>query len=124
MLSLLLDEQISPVVAAQIRARRPACRAESVYGWRDGALTGAPDDAVLRAAAREGLTLVTYDQRTIQPLLREWGSAGTSHAGVVFVDERTVAPQNFGGLISALVQLWDRDHATDWRDRIVFLPTP
>jgi hypothetical protein len=123
MLSLLVDEQISDVVAAQIRVRRPACRAESVHKWRQGALAGADDDSLLRAAAQDGLTLVTYDQRTIQPLLHEWGSSGISHAGGIFVDDRTIAPQDFGRLINALVQLWDRERDADWRDRIVFLPS-
>lgn len=121
MLSLLLDEHISPVVAAQIMARRPGCRAESVCRWRQGGLTSAPDASVLRAAAEDGLTLVTYDQKTIPPLLVEWGNDGTSHAGIIFVDDRTIAPADFGRLINALVARWERERDSDWRNRIVFL---
>ena len=121
MLSLLLDEQISPVVAAQIMERCPGSRARSVYHYRQGAMTSAPDASVLRAAAEDELALVTYDQKTIPPLLVEWGNAGISHAGIIFVDERTIASADFGGLVNALVHLWDREHATDWRNRTVFL---
>jgi hypothetical protein len=121
MLALLLDEQISPVVAEQIPSRRPDICAVSIHHWRDGALTGAVDAALLQAAADDGLTLVTYDLKTIPPLLVEWGAAGRSHAGVVLVDDRTIAPSGFGRLMRALVFLWERQRGRDWRNRIVFL---
>jgi hypothetical protein len=38
------------------------------------------------AAARAGLTLVTYDQRTIPPLLVSLAEQGLSHGGVIFVN--------------------------------------
>jgi hypothetical protein len=93
----------------------------SIYRWREGTLTGQDDELVLRAAAEDGLTLVTYDLKTVPPLLAEWGAAGIAHQGVVFVDDRTIRSSNFGDLIRALVHLWDREHDRDWQDRIVFL---
>ncbi len=124
MLALLLDEQISPVVAEQIAANHPRVPVQSIYRWREGALTAQDDELVLRAAAADGLTLVTYDLKTIPPVLAEWGAAGMSHAGIVFVDDRTIRSSDFGGLIRALVHLWARDHPHDWQDRIVFLEAP
>jgi hypothetical protein len=124
MLSVLLDEQISPVVAEQLAARQTELRVESVHRWRDGALLGADDDIVLRAASTERLTLVTYDLKTIPPLLTVWARLGDSHAGVVFVDERTIAPADFGGLIRALLVLWARERLADWTDRTQFLDAP
>jgi hypothetical protein len=52
---------------------------------------------------RAGLTLVTYDQRTIPALLHRWAESGQCHAGIVFVDERTVAPNDFPLLARSLI---------------------
>ncbi|HXI18203.1 MAG TPA: DUF5615 family PIN-like protein, partial [Chloroflexota bacterium] len=94
MLSLLLDEHISPVVAQQLRSKwlalpAPRCSVLSLHEWQDGTALGWPDEMVLQAAQAQQLTLVTYDQRTILPLIKVWGEAGTSHGGVIFIDEKT-----------------------------------
>jgi hypothetical protein len=48
-------------------------------------------------------------------------ASGISHAGVVLIDERTIGPSDFGGLLRALVELWRAEKATVWEDRVVFL---
>ena len=67
-LALLTDEQISYVVAEQVQAKRPDISITSVRAWRGGTFQGKTDESLLRAAAEEGLTLVTYDQKTIPPV--------------------------------------------------------
>lgn len=124
MLSLLLDQQLSPEVAEQVRGKRPEIPIWSLYEWREGAFVGIADTFILRAAAGDGLTLVTYDRKTIPPILVEWGIAGISHGGVVFVDNRTIPSHEFGRLVRALIYYWDREHESDWTDRIGFLPAP
>jgi hypothetical protein len=124
MLELLLDENISPVVAEQTRLRYPEINIQSVRHWRAGALLNCPDDLVLQAAAEDGLTLITYDQTTIRPLLSEWSTEGQVHAGVIFVSERTVRSSDFGGLIRAIVRPWMRAHQDIWTNRIHFLERP
>jgi hypothetical protein len=121
MLRLLLDENISYVVADGLAARRPDISIASLYRWREGAFMNRPDPVVLLAATEAGLTLVTFDQQTILPLVSEWGADGPEHAGVVFIDQRTVASHDFGGLIRALERLWDRERDADWTNRIDFL---
>ena len=64
---------------------------------------------LLKAAAVERLTLVTYDRRTITPLLKVWGEAGLEHGGVVFVDNHTIASSDIGGLVKALAVEGDCD---------------
>ena len=89
-LSLLLDEHISAAVAAQVQSRRPEIPIQSIYHWRSGSLAGADDEPLLAAAAEDGRTLVTYDQRTIAPLLSDLTLVGRGHSGVVFVDDKTI----------------------------------
>ncbi|MCZ8305127.1 MAG: hypothetical protein O9336_00195 [Microcystis sp. LE19-98.1E] len=50
---------------------------------------GDSDEIVLKAAAEARLTLVTYDQNSITPVLWEWGEAWKSHSGVIFIDLRS-----------------------------------
>lgn len=116
MLAFLLDEQISPVVAAHA-----AIPIQTIHRWHDGALCGRGDALVLEAARHHRLTLVTYDLKTIPPLLAEWAASGISHAGAVLVDDRTIAPSDFGGILAALTQLWRSEKHAAWRDRVHFL---
>jgi hypothetical protein len=120
-LLLLTDEQISYVVAEQVKARRPDIAITSVRAWHGGAFTGKTDASLLRAAAEEGLTLVTYDQKTIPPVLTEWGFLGQEHAGVVFVDELSIAQSDIGGLVLALIAFWDQTWEWEWKNVISFL---
>lgn len=122
MLRFLLDEHISPVVAAGLRRR--GRRTPFVIGlaeWHAGKFLGAPDETFLDAAATERLTLVTYDRRTIPPILRAWAEEGRRHGGVVFIDEKTISPADSGGIARALQSLWRRAGKWDWSDRVCFL---
>jgi hypothetical protein len=121
MLALLLDEQISPVIAEQVKRRRPDIPIHSLAQWQDGAMLGQADDMVLQAATAAGLTLVTYDLKTIPPLLVEWGAREQAHAGVIFIDNRTLPPQEFGPLMRALIAHWDLNYGAHWQGRIDFL---
>lgn len=120
-MKLLLDEHISPAVAHGLSAAHGALAVAALREWQAGAWLEAPDALLVRAAAADGWTLVTYDLRTIPPLLKEWGEQGISHGGVILVDERSIAPSDFGGLIRALERLVAALGDADWRDRVVFL---
>jgi predicted nuclease of predicted toxin-antitoxin system len=120
-LRLLLDENISPVVARQIRRHRGEIPVESVHTWREGAFLGRQDPELLRAAGEESWTLVTYDQNTIPPLFFELVQTGQEHAGIVLVDDRTVRPDEFGLLVRSLIALWDARGRQDWTNRVMYL---
>jgi hypothetical protein len=123
-LRLLLDEHISPAVAEQVRAKAPGADVESIFAWRGRAFVGAPDDRLLAALREEGRTLVTFDTQ----MLSEWGflfTGAAPFAGVLFVDGRSISPSDLGGLVRALLQLWEQEKEADWADRIAFLrPAP
>jgi hypothetical protein len=120
-LKLLLDEHISPEVALGLRRRNRSMPVHSMAAWEDGSYLGQSDAACLQAAAEQALTLVTYDRRTIPPLLKAWAEEGRQHAGVVFVDEKTISPADVGGLVWALARLAKEAQSWDWADRVGFL---
>jgi hypothetical protein len=120
-LKLLLDEHISPDVAEGLRRRNRALVVRYIAEWEGGDFLGRDDSACLQQAARQGLTLVTYDRRTIPPLLKTWAEEERAHAGVVFVDEKTISPADIGGLVRALKQLARESGRWDWTNRIYFL---
>ena len=89
--------------------------------WEDGEFLGQRDSACLQQAAAQGLTLVTYDRRTIPPLLRSWAEGERKHGGVIFVDEKTISPSDTGGLVRALCELSRKTAKWDWTIRVCFL---
>jgi hypothetical protein len=122
MLRDLLEEQISPVVAEGVLRKDSSIRIASVQRWRDGEFRGLRDADLLGAAATERLTLVTCDLRTIPDLLRAWAELEMPHSGVIFVRRRVIHENDFGRLVSALVELWRIAKKVDWRNRVAFLP--
>jgi hypothetical protein len=89
--------------------------------WEGGEFLGQQDSACLQQAAARGLTLVTYDRRTIPPLLKAWAEEERNQAGVIFVDEKTISPSDTGGLVRALSNLSSKTAKWDWTNRICFL---
>lgn len=121
MLKLLLDEHLSPRIVRQFRVRWPRARIESVLKWQGGEFAGVPDDALLVEAHAQGWTLVTYDQATIVPLLKSWGEQGIEHGGVILIDDRTIPPNDIGGLIHALGVIWNSEKSRAWKNRVLYL---
>ncbi len=123
MLKLLLDEHISPEVAKGVQRRHRALIIHTMVQWEEGDFLGKEDAVCLLEAAKQDLTLVTYDRRTIPPLLKRWAEEERSHGGVIFVDEKTIAPSDIGGLVHALISLVTETKETDWTNRVYFLRT-
>ena len=121
MLKLLLDEHTSPEVAKGIQRRIRTLIVNSMVEWEDGNFLGKEDSACLLEAAKQCLTLVTYDRRTIPPLLKLWAEEGRSHGGVIFVDEKTIAPSDIGGLVRALMLVTIETGQMDWTNQVYFL---
>lgn len=121
MLKLLLDEHISPDVASGLERRNRLLPVWCMAEWENGEFLGRDDSACLQEARAQGLTIVTYDRRTIPPLLKAWSEEGKNHAGVIFVDEKTISPADVGGLVRALANLFNEAADWDWTNRICFL---
>ena len=121
MLLFLLDEHIAPIIAEQITAKDSAARIVSIHRWHGGEFLHTDDDTILEAAYREQTTLVTFDQSTIRPVLKEWGEQGRSHGGVIFIDEKSIAQNDYGGLVKALLRVWSQMQDADLTDGVLFL---
>ena len=121
MLKLLLDEHISPDVAEGLRRRQRALLVYCMSEWDGGSFLGQDDASCLREAAAQRLTLVSYDLRTIPPLLKSWAEERRSHGGVIFVDEKSISPADIGGLVRGLSDLYTTMGKWNWTDRICFL---
>lgn len=121
MLRLLLDEHIARQVALQAKAKHSSMDIQSLHDWESGAFLGAPDPEILLEAASQGLTLVTYDQRTLWKHASDLLEAGHDLGGVVFVDDQTIPPNDIGGLMRALVWLMETRGCEVWVNRLIFL---
>src|SRR5207245_10021018 len=115
MLKLLLDEHISPSVAEGLRRRHRLLAVHFMLEWENGEFLGRDDSACLERAAAQGLTLVTYDRRTIPPLLKAWAEEGRDHGGVVLIDEKTISPSEIGGQVRAFVKLFRNTEKVTWK---------
>lgn len=124
MLKFLLDEQLTPRIAAEMARHRPEIPIVSLQSWEGGRLRGLDDPRLLITAREQGLTLFTYDQRTIAPLLRTWADQGIPHAGVVFASRGVFLSSDIGGLVRALSNLWDAERELDWTNRVIYLRRP
>lgn len=124
MLELLLDEHLTPDIVPAARKLNRRVRIISIHDWVDGHFVGIPDPEILREAARQKKTLVTFDLKSIHLLLRSWAEQGTDHGGVVFVDEKTFSQNDIGGIARALAELWKLQGDLDWTNHVFFLQSP
>jgi len=121
MVKLLLDEHISPAVAEGLRRRNRRLVVVCMPDWEKGEFLGQEDSVCLEEADAQGLTLVTYDRRTIPPLLKVWAEEGREHGSVIFVDDKTISPADTGSLVRALSELARTTARWEWSDRVCFL---
>lgn len=121
MLRLLLDEHVSPDVAEGLRRKSKGLEIHALSEWEEGRLLGQSDETIIETAATQKLTLVTYDLRTIPPLLKVWAESDRHHAGVILVDGKTIPASDIGGLVRALDKLAREAATWDWTDQVIFL---
>lgn len=119
-MKLLLDEHM-PLALGTALARRTTHEVASLQTWQGGAFLRAKDHQILSAAYADRWTLVTYDVRSIPTLLWQRAAQGIPHAGVIFIDDRTIAQRDVGGQMHALLKLLNRSGHEDWENRVDYL---
>ena len=102
----LLDEHISPLVTARLRALGHDAVA---VAERDG-LRGGSDDRIREAAVAEDRVLVTYDVRDFGSMGSRMAAASEPHPGIVLVSSR-----RFPRRLTTLA-VWPT-RSTPWRAR-------
>ena len=102
----LLDEQLSPQIAARLRDR--GHDVEAVAGRTD--LVGSTDREALELAVQEGRAVVTNNVKDFRPLAAQWLAQGRIHAGLILVTPtRTRTRAAVPALARAIEQVL-RDH--------------
>lgn len=112
---LLLDVHHSPEVARRLRERGYDVEAAA----DDPSLARLDDEELVRAAVRDGRSVVTENARDFDCIVREWSARGEKHSGVVFTSPRRyhrgsqAYPEN---LVRALADLLDAppQSVEDW----------
>ena len=102
MLRLLLDEHISSTVVLGLKRQLPLADVECILTWQGGAHLGSPDDVILNNALRDWRVVVTYDLATMPSTIQSIASGHGQHPGVLFIDTKTLRPNDIGGLVRAL----------------------
>lgn len=100
---LLLDEMLSRVIAAQLRARG----FDAVAVVEDTQLIAMPDEDLLAHATRERRCLVTVNIADFAVIAADWRTHGRAHAGIAYLPSR-IFPQDrsfVGAVVRALVAL-------------------
>lgn len=102
----LLDEQLSPQIAARLRDK--GHDVEAVAERTD--LVGSTDREVLELATQEGRAVVTNNVKDFRPLAAQWLAQGRIHAGLILVPPtRTRTRAAVPALARAIEQVL-RDH--------------
>ncbi len=116
---LLLDEHISLLVAARLRALGH----DAVAVAEDDGLRGSSDDRIREAAVAEDRVLVTYDLRDFGSLGARMAAAAEPHPGIILVSSRRFPPSagTVGRVAEALNALAISTQAGSLRDRVVWL---
>lgn len=98
--ALLLDEMLTPAIAAQLRSRgMDAVALTEIQG-----LAGISDEEVLAYAVSVNRVVVTRNVRDFVVLDRTWREAGRAHAGIACVDNQAFRQDRsfVGALVTAL----------------------
>ncbi len=121
MLSFLTDENISPMVAIQVKLKQPDIVIYNIFDWREGKYLKTDDRIILEAALEENLTLVTYDQNSIPERLSQMAADNQQHSGVLFIDKKSIAQHDIGGQAGAIIRYWQKMNSLDWMNVVNYL---
>lgn len=116
---LLLDEHVSPAIARGLLDI--GIDVITVSSWQGGVLRSTADDHILVTAAAERRVLVSFDVKTIPPLIDRWATRGIHHAGVILISRKTFQQDDISGIVRALRALVAERGNEDWQDQMAFL---
>lgn len=117
MLGFLVDENVPPLIATQLRLREPNIAAVAV-GQKTAPPKGTLDPEILLWLEAHNYVLVTNNRASMPMHLRDHVASGR-HVPGIFV---TPIPLNIGLIVEELFLIWGASLADEYRDQIVYLP--
>lgn len=115
MIRFAADEDLNNDV---VRALRRALPEVNIVGVREAGRGGKPDPEVLAWAAAEARVVLTHDVTTMTRHALERVARGEPMPGVIAVHQRLP----IGEVVDDLLLVASCSLATDWVDRVSFLP--
>lgn len=112
----LADADLNKAILSGVLRREPSL--EFLTAQAAG-LRGLSDSAVLTIAAEGGWSLVSHDVGTLPKHFRAFrGSSGKQSPGVFLLPQTL----DIGTAIDELLLIWSASEASEWIDRLVWLP--
>lgn len=102
----ILDEQLSPQIAALLR--KAGFDVDAVADRAD--LTGRSDRIVLEVATSEGRAVVTNNVKDFRPLAAEWLAQGRVHAGLILLPSTRTRTRHAIAAIADAIETVLRDN--------------
>jgi predicted nuclease of predicted toxin-antitoxin system len=102
----ILDEQLSPQIAALLR--QAGYDVDAVASRAD--LAGRSDRIILEVATREGRAVVTNNIKDFRPLAAEWLAQGRVHAGLILLPSTRTRSRHAIAAVAAAIEGVLRDH--------------
>jgi predicted nuclease of predicted toxin-antitoxin system len=102
----ILDEQLSPQIAALLR--KVGYDVEAVADRED--LVGRSDRIIFEVASREGRAVITNNIKDFRPLAAEWLAQGRVHAGLILLPSARTRTRNAVAAIADAIETVLRDH--------------
>jgi hypothetical protein len=108
------DENLNQAIVYGVSRREPSVDFQTP---QEAGLLGATDQTLLQKCAFENRILVSHDIKTIPGRFAEFITRQTS-AGVLLIPQRA----SVGEAIETLLMIWNSCDASEWENRICYLP--
>jgi predicted nuclease of predicted toxin-antitoxin system len=102
----ILDEQLSPQIAALLR--KAGYDVDAVADRED--LAGRSDRIVFEVASSEDRAVVTNNIKDFRPLAAEWLAQGRVHAGLILLPSARTRTRHAIAIIAGAIETVLRDH--------------
>jgi len=111
----LADADLNRAIVSGVLRREPSL---DFLTAQAAGLRGMSDLEVLALAAEQQRVLVSHDVGTMPAHFREFRRAGRQSSGVFLVPQSL----EIGTAIDELLLVWLASEASEWKDRVVWLP--
>ncbi|MEO8025290.1 MAG: DUF5615 family PIN-like protein [Bryobacteraceae bacterium] len=112
---LLADADLNRAIVRGVLRREPSV---DFLGAQDAGLRGLKDSEVLVLAAEQQRILVSHDVGTMPAHFRDYRNHGNSTSGVFLIPQSL----DVGRAIEELILIWLASEASEWADRLEWLP--